>query len=66
MTTPERIAEIIASDESLQPGCKTALSELVAIAYRQLTEGEGSSINIQHTDDAVTMHIDRHPDPFSI
>lgn len=66
MTTPERIAEVIRADAALTEGCKTALCELVAVAYRQLTEGDGSSILVTEQDDEVTMSIDRRPDPFSI
>lgn len=66
MTTPERVAEVVQADAALTPGCKTALCELFKVAYRQLTEGEGSTIDIRHTDDDVTMHVNRRPDPFSI
>lgn len=65
MTTPEQIAEIIRADGKLTEGCKTALCELVAIAYRNLTAGDGGSISLQNTDDRVTLNIDRH-DHFSI
>jgi len=66
MTTPERIAEIINADERLYPGCKTALIELVTVAYDNLTRGDGGSIDLRRTPDSVTMSIDRKPDPFSI